>query len=88
MTEPTTTTTVLDGVRSTLLDTLALHDRADSITADTALFGDLPELDSLALVELITALEVRFEFEMDEADITAEVFDNLGSLAAYIATKS
>lgn len=53
-------------------------------TPGTELFGSLPELDSLALVELITAIEERFGFELDEDDITAEVFGTVGSLAAHI----
>lgn len=51
---------------------------------DTELFGSLPELDSLALVELITAIEERFGFELDEDDITAEVFGTVQSLAAHV----
>jgi acyl carrier protein len=53
-------------------------------TEETLLFGSLPELDSLALVELITAIEERFDFEMDEEDITAEVFESVGSLSAFV----
>jgi acyl carrier protein len=51
---------------------------------DTELFGSLPELDSLALVELITVIEERFGFEFDEEDITAEVFATVESLAGHI----
>lgn len=51
---------------------------------DTELFGSLPELDSLALVELITAIEERFGIELDEDDITAEVFGTVESLAAHV----
>ena len=53
-------------------------------TPDTELFGSLPELDSLALVELITAIEERFDIELDEDDITAEVFGMVESLAAHV----
>lgn len=52
---------------------------------ETELFGSLPELDSLALVELITVIEERFGVELDEDDITAEVFGTVGSLAAHVA---
>ena len=71
-------------VRATVIETLELHDREATITEETLLFGSMPELDSLALVELITALEDRFGFEMDEANITAEVFESVGSLATHI----
>ena len=58
--------------------------RTPRFTPETALFGSLPELDSLALVELITVIEERFDFEMDEDDITIEVFGTVESLAAHI----
>jgi acyl carrier protein len=53
-------------------------------TPETELFGSLPELDSLALLELITVIEERFDFEMNEDDITAEVFGTVASLAGHI----
>ena len=56
----------------------------ERFTPETELFGSLPELDSLALVELITVIEERFGFELDEDDITAEVFGTVQSLAAHI----
>ena len=56
----------------------------DRYPPDVELFGSLPELDSLALVELIVVIEERFGFEMDEEDITAEVFGTVGSLAAHV----
>lgn len=56
----------------------------ERFTADTELFGALPELDSLALVELIIVIEDRFGFELDEDDITIEVFGSVASLAAHI----
>jgi acyl carrier protein len=61
-----------------------LGDKQARYTPETELFGSLPELDSLALVELITAIEERFDFEMDEDDITADVFGTVASLAGYI----
>jgi acyl carrier protein len=57
---------------------------SERYTPETELFGSLPELDSLALVELITVIEERFGFELDEDDITAEVFGTVESLAAHI----
>ena len=57
---------------------------SERFTPNTELFGSLPELDSLALIELITVIEERFGFELDEDDITAEVFGTVESLAAHI----
>jgi acyl carrier protein len=77
-------TATLDGVRHVVVETLGLQDRSSTITEGTLLFGSMAELDSLALVELITALENHFDFQMEEADITAEVFESVGSLARYM----
>lgn len=57
---------------------------SERYTPNSELFGSLPELDSLALVELITVIEERFGLELDEDDITAEVFGTVESLAAHI----
>ena len=76
---------VLDDVRETLVEALELEDRA--LHASTQLLGSLPELDSLAVVELVTALEDRFDIEVDADAMTAETFETLGSLSAMVESK-
>jgi acyl carrier protein len=78
------TASTLDDVRAVVAETLGIQDRADTLDADTSLLGSLPELDSLAVVELITVIEERFGFTVDDADVTADVFETLGSLAAFV----
>lgn len=75
----------LDDVRRVLVRTLGIEDRAGSIDADTGLLGELPELDSLAVLELAAALEDEFEIVIDDSDFTGEVFATVGTLAAYVA---
>lgn len=77
-------TNTLDGVIEVIVDVLGIEDRADQITADTPLFGSLPELDSLAVVQLLAALEERFDIEVMDDDITGEVFDTVGSLTDFV----
>ncbi|MEU0269720.1 phosphopantetheine-binding protein [Nocardioides sp. NPDC006303] len=79
-----TTEATLDRVGEAITEVIGTDHSAGTLSADTLLFGSLPELDSLALVELITVLEDRFGFEMDEDDINAEVFESVGSLAEYV----
>jgi acyl carrier protein len=76
-----------DEVKEVLVHTLALESRADSIAPDTRLFGSLPELDSLAVLELVTALEQRFGIAIEGEDLTAEVFETLASLSAFVDSK-
>jgi acyl carrier protein len=77
----------VDAVKAVLVETLGLEDRADTIDASTPLLDSLPELDSMAVMELVMDLERTFEIEFDDDDVTAEVFETLGSLAAFVADK-
>ena len=82
-----TGTTTLNDVRSVVVTTLEIEDRADQLTAATPLLGGLPELDSMAVVELVVALEQRFGVVIGDDEITGDVFETLGSLAAFIDAK-
>jgi acyl carrier protein len=77
----------IDAVKAVVVDTLGVEDRADAIDASTSLFGTLPELDSMAVLELVLELEQRFEIEIDGDDVTADVFETLASLAAFVDSK-
>jgi acyl carrier protein len=80
-----TAPTTLDAVRSVVSATLGIDEaRAGAMDAATELLGSLPELDSMAVVELIYALEERFAIEVDGDEVTADVFETLGSLAAFV----
>src|SRR6266545_4523764 len=59
------TGTTFADVKAVLITTLGVEDRAGSLDAATPLFGSLPELDSMAVVELLCALEARFGITID-----------------------
>jgi acyl carrier protein len=89
MTDPLPTTAVAADVRSVtaaVVETLGIEDRAEAIDATTAL-SSIPELDSLAVLELVVELEARFDITVDDGDVTAEVFETVGSLAAFVNAK-
>jgi acyl carrier protein len=75
---------ILGDVTAVIVRTLGIEDRAATLTAATPLFGAMPELDSLAVLELVTQLEARFGIAIDDEDITGEVFETVGSLAQYV----
>jgi acyl carrier protein len=75
---------VLDQVTEVVVQTLGIQDRAAALDASTPLFGSMPELDSLAVLELVTVLESRFSISIDDGDITGEVFETIGSLARFV----
>lgn len=79
-----TTTSTFDEVKALVAETLGIMDRLDSLDASTRLIGSLPELDSLAVAELAAGIEDRFGFEIDFSDATMDMFETLGTLAAFV----
>ncbi len=77
----------LEAVKNILGDTLNLGARRESLQPDTALFGNLPELDSMAVVHVITALEEHFGIDVDDEDISAKTFETVASLSAFVDSK-
>lgn len=75
------------GLSDTIAEILGIGDRRHTLTADTELFGALPELDSLAVLELATALEAKYDLVIEDEDFTGEVFASIGSLADFIASR-
>lgn len=75
---------VADELKTILDDVLSLEGRAKGFTADTALLGAIPELDSMAVVSLITAVEERFGVEIADDEIDGSVFATFGSLQAFV----
>lgn len=71
-------------VREILGQTLQLGSRADALTRETPLLGSIPELDSMAVVAVLTAIEERYGIVIDDADLSAEVFATVGSLADFV----
>ena len=78
---------MLEEVRSILADSLQLADRAANFTVDTPLLGSLPELDSFAVVTVVTALEDHYDFIVDDDEISADTFATLGSLIEFVEGK-
>lgn len=77
----------IDDVKSILRDTLQIGDRTDGFDLGTPLLGHVPELDSMAVVTILTALEEAFDFEVDDDEITAATFETVGSLTEFVDYK-
>lgn len=77
----------IQAVKNLLAQTLQLGARADSLTLDSPLLGAMPELDSMAVVTILTAMEEHFGFSVDDDEISADTFATLGSLTAFVEQK-
>lgn len=77
----------IEEIKGLLTETLHLGDRGQSLTGNTHLLGNLPELDSMAVIHLITALEERFGIVVEDDEINASTFETVASLAAFVDSK-
>ena len=79
-----TAETVEATLRALLADVLGLSPkRVANFTGETPLFGALPEFDSLAVANFLTAFEERFTVLIEDHDVEAEDFDTFGRLLAF-----
>jgi acyl carrier protein len=78
---------VLQQVKSIICKVLQVNDSERVIDSMTPLIGAIPEFDSMAVVSIITALEERFGFFVDDDEIDASVFETVGSLVAFVEGK-
>lgn len=82
-----TTPPTFDEVKSVVTRTLGIEDRADSLTPATLLLDSLPEFDSMAVLNVILALEEHFGLTIDDDEVTGELFETLGTLTAFVEQK-
>ena len=78
---------VINDLRIVLGNALQLGPRAKTMNGDTALLGAIPELDSMAVVHVITALEEHFSISVADDEIGAATFATLGTLARFVEQK-
>ncbi len=77
----------IDEVKMVLGDALQLGERAQRLEANTRLLGNLPELDSMAVVTVLTSLEEHFGFIINDDEISADTFATLASLSEFVGQK-
>jgi acyl carrier protein len=66
---------------------LNLNGRSAAFSRDTPLLGALPELDSMAVLSLITALEDQFGLVVDDDDLNGATFATVGALSDFVRDK-
>jgi acyl carrier protein len=78
-----TTTEVI----SVLERVLNLRGRGAGFEHGTPLLGSVPELDSMAVVSVITTLEERFGFAVEDDELDGATFATVGSLVRFVESK-
>ena len=75
-------------LRRILSDVLGLKPgQADDFSAETGLFGHLPELDSMAVAGLLTELEDRLDIIIDDDEVDGDLLETYGALLTFAQTK-
>ena len=76
-------------LRGVLRDVLGLSaQRVADFTAQTGLFGHLPELDSMAVAGLLTEIEDRLGILIDDEDVDADMLETFGALTRFALAKA
>lgn len=78
---------MFDDVKNVLSSVLQSPDTIDHLTMDSPLLGAIPEMDSMAVVSILTALEEQYGFIVDDDEIDAAVFETVGSLVRFVEHK-
>lgn len=75
---------VTEQVLRVLDEALSLQGRAQAFDRETPLLGALPELDSMAVLALITGLENHFGVAFSDDDLNGTVFATVGSVSHLV----
>lgn len=76
-----------DQVKELVVKTLGIEGRANSLTSGSPLMDSIPEFDSMAVLQVILAIEEHFGVVLENEDVTGEVFETLGTLTTFVESK-
>lgn len=76
-------------LRGVLVDVLGLpKSRVAAFDESTALFGALPEFDSMAVAGLLTELEERLGIVIEDHEVDADMLESYGALLNFARNKT
>ncbi len=70
-----------------ILETNLQLDGSQALDRDTLLLGSIPEFNSLTITSILASIEDQTGEEVDDSEISAEIFESVGTLADFIAEK-
>lgn len=70
-----------------LQSTLGLPEGSISPNPSTRILGVIPEMDSMSVVGVLTALEEQYGIIVDDDEVDADVFATVGSLSTFVESK-
>ena len=79
---------ILKEVLVLLDEVLNLDGRALAFSADTPLLGEVPELDSMAVIAVIHEIEERFGIEVPDDEVDGNSFATVGTVVEFVTRLS
>lgn len=76
--------TTQDQLADLLRETIGRRAMPVALRDDTPLLGAVPELDSTALLGLLTGIESRFGIAIADEAVSADAFRTWGALLAFV----
>ena len=80
--------TIVEQLKTIIAEDLDTNIEKEAIDENVPLFEDGLGLDSIATVELISAIERDFDFQFDDSELDPEAFKSLKVLAELVASKT
>lgn len=79
------TSTSLRGILESVLGAQALPEPLDD---DSLLLGAVPEIDSMAVIAVLTGIEEAFGFKIADDEVSADMFETFGSLRRFVESRA
>lgn len=68
-------------------NSLQLKQPKEEFTPETVLMGAFPDFNSLTITSIIGEIEEQLDCEIDDEELTAEIFESFGSVAKFIEAR-
>ncbi len=78
---------LIEKLKSVLDAALFLNGRALQWNNQMSLLGNVPELDSMAIMNVVSALELNFNIIIEDDDINADIFATIETLTIFVHRK-
>lgn len=76
-----------EAVRQLLVESLELNRAPEDLQPETLLFGVLPELDSFGVLQVVAAVEQKFDITIDDDEFGPELFESVRTLTEFVDSR-
>lgn len=74
-------------LRSILESAVGKRAVPSQLSDDTPLLGAIPELDSMAVLGILTQIQDDFGCQIDDDEVSGEIFETFGALKRFVESK-